>query len=316
LGHNYEKGVCTRCDEDDPDYQEVATEGLVFTLYEAGTAYSVTGYTGSSTKVIIPETYNDLPVTSIAAGVFSGCSSLESITIPFVGGAIKTASNTYQYPFGYIFGTSSYEGGVATTQDYYGKSTSSTTSTRYYIPSSLKSVTVTGGNILYGAFYGCYNLTSVTIPDSVTSIGGRAFWYCRSLTSVTIPDSVTSIGDSAFNSCSSLTSVTIGNNVTNIGGWTFYGCRSLTSVTIPDSVTSIGRGAFNNCSSLTSVTIGNGVTSIGSSAFYECSSLTSVTIGNGVTSIGEYAFYYCSKLTSVNIKNRQLNKSAAEYNVI
>ena len=158
------------------------------------------------------------------------------------------------------------------------------------------SVTSIGGS----AFSGCSSLTSVTIPDSVTSIGYDAFYECRNLTSVTIPDNVTSIGYEAFYGCSSLTSVTIGNSVTSIGAYAFYDCSSLTSVTIPDSVTSIGHYAFYGCSSLTSVTIGNSVTSIGERAFYDCSSLTSVTIPDSVTNIGDYAFYYCSRLTEIN----------------
>ena len=147
-------------------------------------------------------------VARIGEGAFSGCSSLESITIPFVGAkAGVTSSNTYQYPFGYIFGTSSYDGGIATEQSYFGSSTSSVTSTTYYIPSSLKSVTVTGGNILYGAFRGCTGFTSVTIGGNVTSIGDWAFDNCSSLSSVTIPDSVTSIGETAFYGCAVLTSI-------------------------------------------------------------------------------------------------------------
>ncbi|MBP3369985.1 MAG: leucine-rich repeat domain-containing protein, partial [Clostridia bacterium] len=192
-------------------------------------------------------------VTSIGSYAFSGCSSLESITLPFVGDSRKTASDTYQYPFGYIFGTSSDTGGVATRQYYYGSSTSSETYATYYIPSSLNSVTITGGNILYGAFYNCSKLTSVVIPDSVTSIGSSAFFNCDSLTSVTIGDSVESIGSYAFCECDSLTSVVIPDSVTSIGSDTFYGCDSLTSVTIPDSVTSIGSYAFYRCTSLTSI---------------------------------------------------------------
>ncbi|MCQ2291445.1 MAG: leucine-rich repeat domain-containing protein, partial [Muribaculaceae bacterium] len=96
------------------------------------------------------------------------------------------------------------------------------------------------------------------------------------LTSVTIPNSVTTIGYYAFRECSSLTSVTIPNSVTTIDGWAFGYCSSLTSVTIPNSVTTIGYYAFSGCSSLTSVTIGNSVTTIGNSVFSGCSSLTSV----------------------------------------
>ena len=106
------------------------------------------------------------------------------------------------------------------------------------------------GPIPAEAFSYCDSLTSVTIGNSVTSIGDYAFYYCDALTSVTIPDSVTSIGDYAFSYCDSLTSVTIGNSVTSIGSYAFYSCDSLTSVTIPDSVTSIGDYAFEYCDSL------------------------------------------------------------------
>ena len=142
-------------------------------------------------------------------------------------------------------------------------------------------------------------MTSVTIPNSVTSIGERAFSYCAGLTSVTIGNSVTNIGDYAFYECSGLTSVTIGNSVTNIGDYAFYGCSGLTSVTIPNSVTSIGRYAFEYCSGLTSVTIPNSVTSIGKWAFSNCKGLTSITIPNSVTNIGDFAFHGCPDLTSV-----------------
>ena len=182
------------------------------------------------------------------------------------------------------------------------------------------------------AFANIGNLTSITIPDSVTEIGYEAFVGCTSLTSFygkyasedgrcliidgvlnsfapaglteyTFPDSVTSIGVSAFFGCSSLTSITIPDSVTWIGDGTFAYCTSLTSVTIPDSVTEIGWSAFEGCYSLSSITIPDGVTSIGGFAFYDCYSLTSVTIGNGVTEIGEDAFSGCTSLTSVTIGN-------------
>lgn len=316
------------------------------------------------TFLIIPDTIENLPVTTIASNAFngntnlkhielpnsltsigdsafSGCSSLESITIPFVGAKSGvTSSDTDQYPFGYIFGTSSYNGGVATEQYYYGSSTSSTTSTTYYIPSSLKSVTVTGGNILRGAFYNCNGLTSVVIPDSVTSIGTSAFAGCSGLTSITIPDSVTSIGGSAFYNCTGLTSIIIPNSVINISSVAFSNCTGIMSIIVDErnakyhsagnciietatktlilgcktsviptdgSVTSIGAYAFRGCKGLTDITIPDSVISIGSFAFESCKGLTSIRIPDSVTSI-EDAFWYCYKL--MNITGSATNVSA------
>ena len=125
-------------------------------------------------------------------------------------------------------------------------------------------------------FSGRTSLTSVVIPDSITSIHYEAFLDCTSLTSIVIPDSVTSIGSSAFDGCTSLTSVVIGNSVTSIGDYAFQYCNSLTSVVIPDSVTSIGNDAFYGCDLLTSIVIPDSVTSIGEYAFYDCTNLKNV----------------------------------------
>jgi len=153
------------------------------------------------------------------------------------------------------------------------------------------------------AFFECNSLTSITIPNSVTSIGYNAFYGCSSLTSITIPDSVTSIGGAAFENCNSLTSITIPNSVTTIEHSAFSRCSNLTSIIIPNSVTSIENSAFSGCSGLTSITIPDNVTSIGNYAFSGCSSLTSITIPDNVTSIGNYAFSGCSSLTSITIPN-------------
>ena len=233
--------------------------------------YAFNGCTGL-TSVTIPNS-----VTSIGYSAFNGCSSLESITIPFVGAkAGVTSGDTYQYPLGYIFGTSSYAGGVATEQFYYEIYSNTSKSATYYIPSSLKSVTVSGGNILNGVFRDCSMLTSIIIPDSVTIIGESAFSGCTGLTSIIIPGGVTSIGNYVFNRCTGLTSITIPDSVTSIGDYAFYKCSGLTSITITDSVTSIDNSAFEYCSGLTSVTIGNGVTSIGDDAFCYCYKLIEV----------------------------------------
>ena len=168
---------------------------------------------------------------------------------------------------------------------------------------SIKTIILEEGVTKIGqyAFWGCSNLTSITIPDNVNGIGNSALMGCTSLTSIIIPDSVTSIGEKAFYGCTGLASASIGNGVTTIANSVFYGCSSLESITIPDSVTSIGDNAFNGCSGLTSVYIPDSVTSIGGSAFSRCNSLASVTIPDSVTTIGRGAFYSCSGLESISI---------------
>ena len=183
-------------------------------------------------------------------------------------------------------------------------------------------------------------LTSITIPNSVTSIEKSAFSGCSGLTSVTIGNSVTSIGSDAFYDCTGLkevhisdisawcgisfeylyanplyyaenlylngnlvTELTIPDGVNGIGDYLFGGCTCLTSIVIPDSVTSIGMAAFDSCTGLTSVTIPDSVTSIGWAAFDGCTGLTSITIPDSVTSITWAAFDGCTRLTSVTFEN-------------
>ena len=139
----------------------------------------------------------------------------------------------------------------------------------------------TGSIIFTGDDLNSYKNTSVTsvvIPNSVTSVGNNAFYNFSSLTSITIGTSVTSIGGSAFTGCTGLTSMNIPNSVTSIGDGAFTGCTGLTGMNIPDSVTSIGSYAFNGCTGLTSMNIPDSVTSIGSGAFSGCTGLTGVTM--------------------------------------
>ena len=151
--------------------------------------------------------------------------------------------------------------------------------------------------------------TVVVIPEkvnhggkefTVTAIGNSAFYF-KSITSITIPDSVTSIGDYSFNYCNSLNTITIPDSVTSIGNYSFNNCNSLNTITIPDSVTSIGTFAFFYCTNLEEVTLSDNITSIGEYSFNNCNSLKSITIPDSVTSIDRFAFYNCTSLTTVNI---------------
>jgi uncharacterized repeat protein (TIGR02543 family) len=146
---------------------------------------------------------------------------------------------------------------------------------------------------------------SITIPNSVTTIGDYAFSGCTGLTSATFESGsqLTSIENFAFQNCTGLTSITIPNSVTSIGSYAFYYCTGLTSITIPAGVTSINSSAFSGCTGLTSVIFESNsqLTSIGGFAFYDCTGLTSITIPNSVTSIGDYAFQNCTGLTSITI---------------
>ena len=111
---------------------------------------------------------------------------------------------------------------------------------------------------------------------TVTAIGGVAFKNCDEITSITLPNSLTEIEGAAFRGCTSLTSITLPNSLTEIGQWAFNGCTSLTSITLPNSLTSIGESAFYKCTSLTSITLSKSLTKIGESAFEGCTELENI----------------------------------------
>ena len=283
-------------------------------------------------------------ITSIASSKFSGCSGLTSVTIP--SSVTSIGSSAFNGCTGLkevinksdlnITKGSTANGYVAYYADYVcngGKTVigdfifSDQDKTLVKYTGNGGNITLpenfNGGSYTIGAsvFSGNTTLTSITIPNSVTSIGEHAFDGCTGLTSVTIPNSVTSIGTTAFHDCSALTnadinsqsaldvisftnkltSIKLGDKITSIGNYKFQNCANLTSVTIPNSVTNIGASAFSGCSGLTSVTIPSSVTNIGASAFSGCSGLTSVTIPSSVTNIGAGTFYGCNGLTSVII---------------
>ena len=341
FGHNFNGNKCSKCGE----LKE--SDGLGFILSDDKTHYIVFQVgTCKDTDIVIPREHNGLPVkkiedrafydcshltsvtvpesiTNIGSSAFSGCSSLENLVLPFVGESKKTTHNTYQYPFGYIFGTSSYTNATATEQHYYGSSTSNKTYDIYYIPLSLKSVTISGGNILCGAFQNCTSLKNITISDSVTFIGDNAFDGCSNIAFneyenacyignesnpyhalvkpkneeieyCTIHSNTLVLANGAFKNCSLLADITIPNRTIYIGNDAFYGCQ-ITSATCPiHAISSISKDH------LQVLTI-NGGDTIENKMFHGYSSLVIVTMCDSIISIGSEAFSGCLKLTNVTI---------------
>ena len=191
-----------------------------------------------------------------------------------------SANSTFTNTGNFNTGTHTY----ASYGDYQVKIWISSGSGTYGFGNSSDVTTVVGGNTQTQKDMLLYTY----IGESVTSIGAYAFYRCYSLTSIVIPNSVTIIGAGAFQYCHSLTSIVIPNSVTGIGASAFYNCYSLTSIVIPNSISSIGVNAFENCRSLTNIVIPNSITSIGTSVFSSCYSLTTYVFERttGITSIG------------------------------
>ena len=175
------------------------------------------------------------------------------------------------------------------------------------------------------AFYGCANITSLTIPNGIKTIGKQAFANCSAMTSVSIPASVTSIGELSFNGCSKLQTISVSSGSQSFaseGGVLFNADKTLlirypegksaTSYTVPSSVTTIEKSGFSRCLSLVKITLPSGLRQIRSNAFFEDSRITSIAIPSGVTSIGSNAFRSTSgmKTLTLEAKNPTFGDSA------
>ena len=151
------------------------------------------------------------------------------------------------------------------------------------------------------AFSECSGLTSVTIPNTVTSISNNAFYNCDALKQIEIPSSVQTIGQQAFYSCGALQEVALNEGLQTIGYRAFEECRKLSQIEIPSSVEQLNERAFYNCTALQEITFQEGLQSIGSNAFRSCTSLKSIQLPESLTSIGTEAFRSCSSLSSVKL---------------
>lgn len=223
----------------------------------------------SVTSVTIPAS-----VTEIGANAFAGCTNLTSVTyggdwsnltIQSGNPAVQDAANEQLFDFAFTPDNT-----AVIVNNYKCKGTAADVT----IPSRYKGKPVT--MIDHAAFHNSA-VTSVTIPDSVTSIHDSAFAYCSSLTNISIPNSVTAIGSFAFEGCTKLESITLPSSLLTISEFLFYDCSQLTTIHIPDSVSSIRQYAFYNCGKLETIRIPVSVTSIGSYAFDDCPSSMTVT---------------------------------------
>ncbi|MEG2380092.1 MAG: leucine-rich repeat domain-containing protein, partial [Oscillospiraceae bacterium] len=208
---------------------------------------------------------------------------------------------------------------------YNGKPVSEIKQMAFMSQSNITNITVSTGikKLGMGCFADVKDLTSVTLPSSLTDIEKEIFVYCDklssvnlqdgipyisysmfygcgSLTNITIPSSVTTVGESAFVECYALKTVSI-NGAKNIGNSAFEYCNNLTNVTLPNNLVNIGNSAFSGCENLTDITIPNTVTTIEDNAFNKCSSLTNIVLPHGVSNIGFHAFQNCTNLKSLTI---------------
>lgn len=197
---------------------------------------------------------------SIGFGVFEGCDSIRSLTLPFVG--YSRTENTY---LGYIFGAA---------QPDFAKG---------FYPPSLARVTLSDAcqTLENYAFFECETLKEIILPNRLTSIGVRAFYGCISLWSIQLPDSVITLRELVFANCDALTTINFGKGLTTIGINAFYNCDSLTEIALPASLKSLPASCFAGCTSLTKIDLG-GVNQVGAEAFRHCSAVTTVTANGDV----------------------------------
>lgn len=276
------------------------SQGLLYTLNSDGVSYSVKKGDCTDSVIVIPDTYEGLPVTVISIGAFYNCQDLTSVTIgdnvtTIQGSAFYNCSNLSE-----IFIPDS----VTTIQEnvfsychnltIYCEGQPDSCNINYVFPIVWDYAGIKGET--EGFVWAQTKYNTIGITD-----------YTGTVTELLIPSTIngypTTILNRAFAECNSLTSVTISDGICSIGIQAFYGCKNLERVVISDSVISIGLTAFGSCESLTSVELGNGVRTIDVQAFSGCTQLTSIIIPETVTFIGINAFSYCTNLTNVTFAN-------------
>lgn len=282
-------------------------------------------------KLVLPDT-----ITAMPKGMLQDCTSLKELTIPFVGIKENPSEPSESTVFGYIFGYSplayNSPGVPGSTKQQYKPTTTVVYRAEYYIPSSLKKVTVKKGKLPYGAFSYC-SIKEI-ILENVETIDDYAFYNCEAK-KINMLSTISNLGTHVFDDCSYLEELTVNSlsdntlesffentipsklsYITVLSGQipdnAFKNCTKIKTVLL-DKVTSIGSNAFEGCSELTDVTILDNVLSIGTSAFYDCSNLKNITLPDCVTSIGASAFYNCSSLENITLPDSLTSIGASTF---
>jgi hypothetical protein len=266
---------------------------------------NVFAWNRSLTSITFPTT----AISSIDAGAFRDCTSLEIGVIP---PWMTTVPNRFYASSG-IKGID-FQGNTTTILDgafagtaisSFSSPTSLTTLNQLVFQNCSNMSSITLGNVSGSlptlVFRACTALQSIVIPPTVTTLETSVFQDCTALQSIVLPPSVTSIGTNVFSNCTSLESADIQGPITTLATSLFSGCTNLSSFTIPPTVTTTGQDALRGCSKLSSIVIPPSVTSLGVQTFRDCTSLSSIVVPASVTSYGTNLFLTCRGLTEATI---------------
>lgn len=240
---------------------------------------------GSETKPVEPTTTpDDIPVVSLLSNLDNSVASLAA-------SSFNSPDNTLTYTVT-----------NATTNTVSVSKGAVEPTGALVIPGTVQNegITYTVTKTSWGAFSNCKGIISVTLPNTMTTIGGMSFSHCEAMTSISIPESVTSIEGHAFRWCFALPSITLPSTLTSIGASSFGACVALTDINIPDSVTSFEGYMFDGCPNLHSVTLGTGVQNIGDATFQECFGLQYLIV-KGNPTINAAAFNRVTDLSKINV---------------
>lgn len=253
------------------------------------------------TKIEISE-----QVLYINEEALAGANDLVNLTIPYVGNDKNATEPSFNTLFGIIFSTTTY--GTSITYGAYQQYDSSHYN-YYYIPKSLKNVTVNGGAFLGYEFSDCSELEKITL-NSVTNIANRSFYHCSA--DVILSEGLLTISDHAFYYSDMDEELIIPDSVTSIGDFAFFEAQKITSFVVGKNVETFGKSAFSTCKAAKSITFkGNKITEILSMAFNHCEALEAIVVPEGVTKINGNAFDYCGALASVKLPSTLNSLKAA-----